>query len=727
VAFLHWKTGMAFNSEKFSVIVQPIGEDGIRFFCYETDDDAGVVAGAGYFARGRNFGARVADLIFVIPATVGDPYIMSVVSVDATGNATAAVAVDTANLIDDVLEASARRIPAIAEFIHVAGYAAPGDGGDGLYVKESGPEPNGFSFENPNGFHYWKKADFLKPEDAGWFGDGVAADTNAQRLFNAGGLIKFTRGGQYKITTAMLTNTACQVEFEAGAWIDATGIASGQTALSIIGPGDGTPVPLTASTTPGQYSFRVSNADAAGFTVGQGIRVYSNVVFTTREGFTSYKGETHIIKRKDVGVTDTNIITFAPAHFLQSTANNAMAVPVTFLDNVILDEAHIRGEENLTDWSKQCLGVLLRFCRRPILSGMQIDSTAASAINLQQCVDAFIENPTTSIEGRSNLGYGVAISGCRNTHIRGHRSYGHRHHVTVSSHGTWPGQSLNTVYEDFACEGNTTTIGGGGADALDTHAGCINTTFRNGVVRGATGAGLNAEGSGIAVEDVRFTDIVGTAVQISSFTADKSEIRLNDITINRAAKGIDIGNTTVAGVATNGHFTLVDIDGLVSKGVTGPAIEFTDTAPAQECKWVAGRWDIDAGSYGAVAGHVNISDLFSLEARGGTMENLPAAATGWRIQNCRKFPKADFGRIQYYQGVGASNSSGNAVQIRSTSAITPMGDGAFVTADCTPTNTAVGIRLADGNTTNFPLRGTGGNANTGYNAVTGSTFKTTFL
>lgn len=81
---------MAFTPETISVIVQPVGGEGMRFINYRTDDAQADVLVTDYFANVGRRGVRVNDLIFVSPVTADyDAYILVVIAVDADGNATA--------------------------------------------------------------------------------------------------------------------------------------------------------------------------------------------------------------------------------------------------------------------------------------------------------------------------------------------------------------------------------------------------------------------------------------------------------------------------------------------------------------------------------------------------------------------------------------------------------------------------------------------------------------
>jgi hypothetical protein len=83
---------MAFTPGTLSVIVQPIGGEGMRFLSYKTDDVVATITATDYFALASSYGVRAHDLIFVSPVSGAvEPYILVVVSIDDEGNATASV------------------------------------------------------------------------------------------------------------------------------------------------------------------------------------------------------------------------------------------------------------------------------------------------------------------------------------------------------------------------------------------------------------------------------------------------------------------------------------------------------------------------------------------------------------------------------------------------------------------------------------------------------------
>jgi len=80
---------MAFNPERLSLLVQPIGDAGMRWFNYQTDESQATLTGAGFIPNASAYGIRVSDLIFVSYLTIAaDPYILVVDDIDADDNAT---------------------------------------------------------------------------------------------------------------------------------------------------------------------------------------------------------------------------------------------------------------------------------------------------------------------------------------------------------------------------------------------------------------------------------------------------------------------------------------------------------------------------------------------------------------------------------------------------------------------------------------------------------------
>lgn len=80
---------MAFNPDRLSLFAQPIGDGGIRFFNYETDENEDVILGTSYFEDAEERGLRPYDLIFVSPLSgTREPYILTVELIDGDGDAT---------------------------------------------------------------------------------------------------------------------------------------------------------------------------------------------------------------------------------------------------------------------------------------------------------------------------------------------------------------------------------------------------------------------------------------------------------------------------------------------------------------------------------------------------------------------------------------------------------------------------------------------------------------
>ena len=86
------ENSMAFTPETISIIVQPIGGEGMRFISYKTDDVQSTVTATDYFANAERYGIQISDLIFVSPVSADfDAYVLVVTAIDAEGNVTASV------------------------------------------------------------------------------------------------------------------------------------------------------------------------------------------------------------------------------------------------------------------------------------------------------------------------------------------------------------------------------------------------------------------------------------------------------------------------------------------------------------------------------------------------------------------------------------------------------------------------------------------------------------
>ncbi|MCO5159609.1 MAG: hypothetical protein M9939_00615 [Mesorhizobium sp.] len=119
---------MAFNPERLSLVVEPIGGVGLRWFNYQTDESEDDLIAADYLPNAEKYGLRAYDLIFVSPASgTEEPYILTVDTIDADGNATL---VNSARFGSDTLSYRDKaavgriRVPANADNILVSAYDA---------------------------------------------------------------------------------------------------------------------------------------------------------------------------------------------------------------------------------------------------------------------------------------------------------------------------------------------------------------------------------------------------------------------------------------------------------------------------------------------------------------------------------------------------------------------------------------------------------------------------
>jgi hypothetical protein len=119
---------MAFNPERLSLVVEPIGGVGLRWFNYQTDESEDDLITSDYLPDAEKYGLRAYDLIFVSPASgTEEPYILTVDAIDAAGNATL---VNSARFGSDTLSYRDKaavgliRVPAATDNILISAYDA---------------------------------------------------------------------------------------------------------------------------------------------------------------------------------------------------------------------------------------------------------------------------------------------------------------------------------------------------------------------------------------------------------------------------------------------------------------------------------------------------------------------------------------------------------------------------------------------------------------------------
>lgn len=115
---------MAFDPDRLILLVQPVGDGGMRWFNYQTDDAEATILGDGYFTNAARYGLRKYDLIFTSPK-VGSvaSHVYVVASINAAGHATAIRTefegdmlesiYDPDNIAGDVFDRSNHRGPVI--------------------------------------------------------------------------------------------------------------------------------------------------------------------------------------------------------------------------------------------------------------------------------------------------------------------------------------------------------------------------------------------------------------------------------------------------------------------------------------------------------------------------------------------------------------------------------------------------------------------------------------
>lgn len=172
---------MAFTPETLSIIVQPIGGEGMRFVSYKSDDSVSTLTGSGYFQDAASYGLRVHDLVFVSPVE-GDfePFILNVDAIDANGHASASVdETPSARVYATKAAAEAARVPGNVDTIETLNYATVGDGGGSVYHRVASDQGHDLQVQSADGAYFARPITPFNIFEVGAKGDGSADDTAA--------------------------------------------------------------------------------------------------------------------------------------------------------------------------------------------------------------------------------------------------------------------------------------------------------------------------------------------------------------------------------------------------------------------------------------------------------------------------------------------------------------------------------------------------------------------
>lgn len=527
-------------------------------------------------------------------------------------------------------------------------------------------------------------------------------------ILGLGGKVRFRKGGVYKIASAVSVtpSRAPQIEFEDGAYIDCSSLATGADAITIAGTqGSGNALSSNAS----KGATAIASATTTGVVAGSVLRVYSNAQFDPVRT-ASKIGE--LVFVENVSGTTINLASELQNDYL--TADSAAYRLITPLNGLVVENPCILGVEG----GKYLTGIALRMCVKPRVSGGWIKKCSEIGLQLQDCLGGSVEDLFTEIFASTDNGYGLSIAGpCRDIRITGHTAHGNRHAITTNNSAVAGAEGIprNIYYEDFAIDNTNTALDAVGGAAVDTHAAGDGFTVRNGVINNASGISINIEQPNVLIENVKIAGGGSHAISLFNFTSFDGNYTLRNIEVQGCTDAV---RCFEASSSATGRVKSLLIDGLKVKDFIGQVLEFSSANATVDT--VVETRSVDADATSATSGAsfpiFQLTSAKEWRVSACRIKNLTAAGTGVQWNDVGAVI-GDLPTVEFKTG---TNSSGIAYQSTYASATTVGGTitGRVV---ATGTNTAKAFDL-DAETRGLEIRKIESNANTLVNIAAGATY-----
>jgi Right handed beta helix region/Pectinesterase len=306
-------------------------------------------------------------------------------------------------------------------------------------------------------------------------GDYTDLQTAIDNLPAAGGKI-FVKAGVYPITSTIeITTSNVHIQGEGMGITIFTGDMTGNTpGMEAYNKVTGTPRNLVNSTLLGDITVTTSPADAASFTPGDYVLLYSDKVVDTEET-DKHAGEVKQIPPAPFDPTSGVIPVDDQIFDTYTLADSAQVVSITMLQNITLSDFSIT-----TTALSSTLNVgftHFRFIENLQIERIEVHDAFYAGIHLESVrnaniSDCFIHH-ISDVTPASNVRYGIVVgSASQNVSITGCRFSHTRHAVTTGGSG---GKFANGVQRNVVVANCTSML----ADTahFDTHQPAENVTF----------------------------------------------------------------------------------------------------------------------------------------------------------------------------------------------------------------------------------------------------------
>lgn len=377
-----------------------------------------------------------------------------------------------------------------------------------------------------------KLCDWVSVKDFGAVGDGVTDDTAAFQAAVSAASAIFVPSGTYKITSPITVPSNRQIRCSNSTYFTSQ---AGAGKIFYVAGSWGTAYPLTVNAASGATSVTLSTGDAANFSAGDWVQIYSNGLYDNASYGDAKMGEIVQVESSASGLISLKSPLASGAYL---TADTAMLRKCTFVQNVQIIGGQFVGDSNPAVFITAIYVLLGYRCR---ISGSRAQYCNGNAFNIRDSLFCSVENVHVKDSLSPGTGYGVNFTdSCQDCTVVDSTFTRCRHAVTNTSSDK--GVCRRITYQNLKSY-NTINTG----DAFDTHSNADDILFLNCISYDSSSAGFNIECASAKLSDCI---ALNSSIDGFSFTCGAVAKKLNDYSasncqsINAGVYGFRFGPAT---------------------------------------------------------------------------------------------------------------------------------------------------------------------------------------
>ena len=384
-----------------------------------------------------------------------------------------------------------------------------------------------------------KLARTISVTDSGAIGDGVADDRAAiaAAIIRAGTLapcrLVFPKG-VYRCASALGSFNVSDVEIDLGGSVldfSSVGISPGVTFLEIAGTYSGTPVLLTSNAVEGQ---KVVAAPSASFAVGDVVRLYSTSIYDPARTASKF-GELNSIETIPGGASVTVTADLAGTY---NTAAAGAIQKLTPCYRVTIHNGKLQGPAG----NDSHIGIRIVLGVDVRIQNVRSFDMDAIHVQLVDCMRTTVTGCHFEESNANTTGYGTSfVDASQDCQAVGNTYNNVRHSLSTNNSASGYGVVRRILFGHNVVTDSAEALGGGGGDAIDTHAACEDVTITGNIVNASSGGGINVEGRNCIITNNFVSNTQGNGITHQNYTG-----KIGESTITGNVVRLVFGNYGIA-------------------------------------------------------------------------------------------------------------------------------------------------------------------------------------